>query len=86
MLSGMGIAALLAGASARDTSTALALGGFGLVITIGSIAGIIALARLLSKRSTGGGTVAAIVVGMVFLSGFVLLGLGLTGCGAMMAG
>jgi hypothetical protein len=66
--------------AARDVGTAVAVGGVGLVMTVGAIAGIIALARALS-RTKNTGTIVAAVIGIVALGIFALAGLAVTGCG-----
>jgi hypothetical protein len=66
----------------RDVGTALAFGGVGLVMTVGAIAGIIALARAISRTKNTGVVVAA-VLGIVCLSAFALAGLVVTGCGVL---
>jgi hypothetical protein len=54
----------------------------GLALTIGAVAGIVALARLLRKpRSTG--FVVATALGIACLAAFVLVGLFATGCGVL---
>ena len=71
-------------AAARDIGSAVAIGGTGLVVTIGAIAGIVALGRVLGQDKSNGVKVAA-VLGIVCLAGFALVGLLATGCGAMLA-
>jgi hypothetical protein len=73
-----------AGASARDVGSALAIGGTGLAVTVAAIAGIVLLGRKLGKSQSTAVNVAA-VLGIVCLTGFALVGLLATGCGAMLA-
>jgi hypothetical protein len=71
-------------ASSRDLGTALAFGFTGLAVTSAAIAGIVALARVI-HRSKSTGVIVASILGIVCLLGFVLVGLLVTGCGAIMA-
>jgi hypothetical protein len=76
--------ASLAAALSSDNTTALGLGAVGLMVTVGCIVGIVALAtRVKSQESTGNKV--AIVLAMGCLGVFALGGLFLTGCGAMIA-
>jgi hypothetical protein len=85
MFAGTSLATLdYAGVASRDIGAALAIGGTGLVVTIASIAGIVALGRTLGRTKNTAVNVAA-VLGIVCLAGFALLGLAATGCGAMLA-
>jgi hypothetical protein len=70
--------------ASHDIGAALAIGGTGLVVTIAAITGIVFLGRTLGQDRTPG-VKAAAVLGIVCLSGFALLGLAATGCGAMLA-
>jgi hypothetical protein len=68
-----------------DAASGLGIAFVGLVITVGAIAGIIALARYFG-RARGGGEKFLAGVAILALFGFVAVGLLTTGCGAIIAG
>jgi hypothetical protein len=61
---------------------ALAFGFAGLVVTIGSIFGIVAVARAIGRTSDTGLKVVG-AIGIAALCGFALIGLLTTGCAAI---
>jgi hypothetical protein len=89
MVLGVSAGTILAGtagaADAGSIAAALGIASVGLSVTVGSIAGIVALARKIGSRGMSGGMTFAAVVGILFLAGFALAGLAATGCGVMLS-